>query len=50
MQAEEPGSLVQATERLTIKQIELIPVLVPLSREYRGSYYGMTRHSPISRR
>lgn len=47
MQAEEPGSLVQATERLTIKQIELIPVLVPLSREYRGSYYGMTNRATI---
>ncbi len=47
MQAEEPGILVQATERLTIKQIELIPVLVPLSREYRGSYYGMTNRATI---
>ena len=28
--------------RLTIRQIETIPIRVPLPRVYRGSYYQMT--------
>lgn len=47
MKAEEPRILVRAAERLTIKQIELIPILVPLDREYRGSYYRMSNRATI---
>jgi D-galactarolactone cycloisomerase len=47
MGTDDPGSSVQAAERLTIKQIELIPILVPLAREYRGSYYRMTNRATI---
>lgn len=32
---------------LNIQRIELIPLLVPLGREYRGSYYGMTQRATI---
>ena len=34
-------------DRLTIRRIELIPVVVPLGREYRGSYYSMTHRASI---
>ena len=33
--------------RLTIGQIETIPIRVPLPRVYRGSYYQMTHRSTI---
>jgi len=33
--------------RLTIEAIELIPLIVPLDREYRGSYYRMTNRASI---
>jgi L-alanine-DL-glutamate epimerase-like enolase superfamily enzyme len=33
--------------RLTIRQIETIPIRVPLPRVYRGSYYQMTHRSTI---
>ncbi|MDX6566711.1 MAG: hypothetical protein QOE10_2373 [Gaiellales bacterium] len=33
--------------RLTIRRIELIPIVVPLGREYRGSYYAMTQRASI---
>jgi L-alanine-DL-glutamate epimerase-like enolase superfamily enzyme len=41
------GSVPAAGARLTIKQIELIPIVVPLAREYRGSYYGMSHRATI---
>ncbi|MDX6579666.1 MAG: hypothetical protein QOJ47_1215, partial [Gaiellales bacterium] len=34
-------------DRLTIRRIELIPIVVPLGREYRGSYYAMTQRASI---
>jgi len=34
-------------DRLTIESIELIPLIVPLDREYRGSYYRMTNRASI---
>ena len=33
--------------RLTIKSVELVPIVVPLDREYRGSYYGMSQRATI---
>jgi D-galactarolactone cycloisomerase len=33
--------------RLTIREIELIPVVVPLSRKYSGSFYSMTARATI---
>jgi len=33
--------------QLTIRAIELIPIVVPLDREYRGSYYGMSNRATI---
>lgn len=33
--------------RLTIRRIELVPIIVPLEREYRGSYYGMSNRATI---
>jgi L-alanine-DL-glutamate epimerase-like enolase superfamily enzyme len=38
-----PDSLPQ----LTIERIELIPVVVPLDREYRGSFYGMSNRATV---
>lgn len=32
---------------LTIRQIELVPLLVPLEKEYRGSYYQMSAPATI---
>lgn len=32
---------------LPIESIETIPLLVPLAREYRGSYYGMTNRATV---
>ena len=34
-------------DRLTIRRVELIPIVVPLGREYRGSYYSMTHRASI---
>ena len=34
-------------DRLTIRRIELIPIVVPLGREYRGSYYSMTHRASV---
>jgi L-alanine-DL-glutamate epimerase-like enolase superfamily enzyme len=35
---------------LTIREIDVIPIVVPLEKEYRGSYYGMrTRATVITR-
>lgn len=37
-----------ATDRqLMIRSIEVIPLIVPLAREYRGSYYGMTNRATV---
>lgn len=32
---------------LTIRSVELVPIVVPLAREYRGSYYGMTNRATL---
>src|SRR4051794_27667873 len=34
-------------DRLTIAAIETTPVVVPLAREYRGSYYRMRNRSTV---
>ena len=39
--------VVGALDQLTIESIELIPIIVPLDREYRGSYYRMTNRASI---
>jgi D-galactarolactone cycloisomerase len=36
-----------ASGRLTIESIELIPLVVPLEREYRGSHYRMNNRASI---
>ena len=36
-----------ASDRLTIEAIELIPLIVPLNREYRGSHYRMNNRASI---
>jgi D-galactarolactone cycloisomerase len=41
------GASVSATDALTIESIEVTPVVVPLDREYRGSYYFMRNRSTI---
>jgi D-galactarolactone cycloisomerase len=41
------GEFGSAVGRLTIREIELIPVVVPLAHEYRGSYYRMKNRSTI---
>ena len=38
---------IQTAGCLTIRQIDLIPMVVPLDREYRGSYYGMSNRATI---
>src|SRR5215469_9261563 len=37
----------QALDRLTIEAIEVIPIVVPLAREYRGSYYRMSNRATV---
>ncbi len=32
---------------LTITEIEQIPIVVPLGREYKGSYYSMTHRATV---
>jgi L-alanine-DL-glutamate epimerase-like enolase superfamily enzyme len=32
---------------LTIREIELIPIVVPLDQEYRGSFYGMANRATV---
>jgi D-galactarolactone cycloisomerase len=34
-------------ERLTIRQIEVIPIVVPLNTTYRGSYYRMVNRATV---
>ncbi len=44
----ETGPNVRAPlEQLTIRSIEQIPIVVPLGREYKGSYYSMTHRVTI---
>ena len=37
----------QTVERLTIRDVELIPILAPLAQEYRGSYYRMANRATV---
>ncbi len=46
MIAEDPTQVVRPLS-LTIREIELIPVVVPLAHEYRGSYYRMTNRATV---
>jgi len=36
-----------STPSLTIEKIETIPVLAPLAREFKGSYYSMTQRATV---
>jgi len=47
MSADLPSQSFGSTDQLTIRRIELIPIVVPLAREYRGSYYRMTQRATI---
>ncbi len=47
MIADEPMEVARGLSGLTIREIELIPIVVPLGREYRGSYYSMTNRATI---
>ena len=42
-----PGTAGKELTRLTIAEVETIPVRVPLGRTYRGSRYKMTHRSTI---
>ena len=44
--AREPAAP-DSLDQLTIERIELIPVVIPLDREYRGSFYGMRNRATI---
>jgi L-alanine-DL-glutamate epimerase-like enolase superfamily enzyme len=44
--AEEPSEVARPLT-LTIREIELIPIVVPLAHEYRGSYYHMTNRATM---
>jgi D-galactarolactone cycloisomerase len=47
---DEPADATTATPaigKLTIERIELIPIVIPLDREYRGSYYSMRNRVSI---
>jgi D-galactarolactone cycloisomerase len=37
----------ESLDRLTIERIELIPIVIPLDQEYRGSYYRMDARASI---
>jgi L-alanine-DL-glutamate epimerase-like enolase superfamily enzyme len=43
----QPSPLLESVDRLTIERIELIPIVMPLDREYRGSYYRMDSRAVI---
>jgi L-alanine-DL-glutamate epimerase-like enolase superfamily enzyme len=45
--AEERTRAAASIGGLTIREIELIPIVVPLVREYRGSYYRMTNRATM---
>jgi len=36
-----------AASRLTIREIEIVPIVVPLAQEFRGSYYAMQNRATI---
>jgi len=42
-----PASPLGAGEQLTITSIDLVPIIVPLEREFRGSYYRMTNRASV---
>jgi D-galactarolactone cycloisomerase len=42
-----PAKMVSSPDRLTIERIELVPVVIPLDQEYRGSYYRMSNRAII---
>ncbi len=44
--AREPAAP-DSLDQLTIERIELIPVVIPLDREYRGSFYAMRNRATI---
>ena len=44
--AREPAAP-DSLDQLTIESIELIPVVIPLDREYRGSFHGMRNRATI---
>ena len=43
----EAGELQPAADRLVIERIDLIPVVIPLRREYRGSFYRMDNRAIV---
>jgi D-galactarolactone cycloisomerase len=45
--ADESKEVVGALTGLTIREIELIPIVAPLAQEYRGSYYRMTNRATV---
>jgi len=47
IQTDVPSPLAPAGSSLTIETIEVTPIVVPLDREYRGSYYRMTNRSTV---
>ena len=42
-----PAPALSAGEQLTITGIELVPIIVPLEREFRGSYYRMNKRASV---
>jgi L-alanine-DL-glutamate epimerase-like enolase superfamily enzyme len=46
-QIEGPAGAGSGLDALTIEAIEVIPIVVPLAREYRGSYYRMTNRATV---
>lgn len=47
MNAQAGSTVPQPGDKLEITGIEQIPILVPLGREYKGSYYSMTHRATI---
>jgi D-galactarolactone cycloisomerase len=45
--ADEPEEVTPTLAGLTIREIEVVPIVVPLGREYRGSYYRMTNRATV---
>jgi L-alanine-DL-glutamate epimerase-like enolase superfamily enzyme len=43
----DPAAAVSGAGRLGIRKIELVPVVVPLEQEYRGSFYRMENRSTL---
>ena len=46
-QAKSALDSLDAGDRLTIREIELVPIVVPLAQLYRGSFYEMTNRATI---